>query len=337
MPGFDAFDGSSFTLRSLTNSLRKAPYKPSRLGEMGLFTPQGSRTVSIVVEEHEGVLSVVPTQRRGGPATLKRHAKRNARSFECTHLPYEDRVLADEVQDVRMFGSEDQLQTPEVVVNDRLVEMRQDIETTHEWLRMGALTGNILDADGSTVIYNLFTEFGVIQQVHDMTFGTTALGQTKGLELKRLIESALGAAPYDHVHVLCSPTFFDNLVKHADVIAAYERWQNGQFNRDDPRFRGFEFPAGVIWEEYRQSVNAVGTLDFIADGDARAFPVGVPSLFKMYFAPATFVEAVNTVGIEMYAKQARDKLDQWIDLHVQSNPLPMCHRPRTLIRVFSST
>jgi hypothetical protein len=336
MPGFDAFDGDSFTLRALTNAMTKPPQQPGQVGKLGLFQPQGVAVRSIVVEELEGTLSVLQTKRPGGPATLKGRTKRKARSFEIPHIPYEDRILAAELQGVRKFGSENELEDMASTVAEHLAEMRQDVEVTHEYHRIGALTGVLLDADGTT-IYNLFTEFETAEQTLDMVFGTATTDQrAKGLEIKRMIEAALGATPYGHVHVLCDSTFFDALIGHATIEAAYDRWMSGQYLRDDPRFTGFEFPKGVIWQEYRQAQNTVGTLDFIASGEARAFPVGVPGLFKAYYGPAQFEETVNRKGVPIVAKQVRDPAGRWVDLLVETNPLMMCHRPRCLIKLTSS-
>jgi hypothetical protein len=66
---------------------------------------------------------------------------------------------------------------------------------------------------------------------------------------------------------------------------------------------------------------------------AYLFPVGVPGLFQQYNAPADFVETANTIGLPRYAKQAVDQqFARWVMLHVQSNPLPICTRPRVLIK-----
>ena len=51
------------------------------------------------------------------------------------------------------------------------------------------------------------------------------------------------------------------------------------------------------------------------------------------YAPADFVETANTIGLPRYAKQAVDQqFARWVMLHVQSNPLPICTRPRVLIK-----
>ncbi|HNN17418.1 MAG TPA: major capsid protein, partial [Giesbergeria sp.] len=35
----------------------------------------------------------------------------------------------------------------------------------------------------------------------------------------------------------------------------------------------------------------------------------------------------------LYAKQEPRKFDRGTDLHTQSNPLPMCHRPGVLVKL----
>ena len=71
-------------------------------------------------------------------------------------------------------------------------------------------------------------------------------------------------------------------------------------------------------------------------GEAHAFPLGTVDTFATYFAPADFNETANTLGQPLYAKQEPRKFDRGTDLHTQSNPLPMCHRPGVLVRLTMS-
>jgi hypothetical protein len=64
-----------------------------------------------------------------------------------------------------------------------------------------------------------------------------------------------------------------------------------------------------------------------------AFPLGTVDTFGTYFAPADFNETVNTLGQPLYAKQEPRKFERGTDLHTQSNPLPMCHRPGVLVKL----
>ncbi|MBE0660736.1 MAG: major capsid protein, partial [Bryobacteraceae bacterium] len=44
-------------------------------------------------------------------------------------------------------------------------------------------------------------------------------------------------------------------------------------------------------------------------------------------------ETANTLGLPLYAKQEPRKFGRGTDLHSQSNPLPICHRPEVLVKV----
>ena len=66
------------------------------------------------------------------------------------------------------------------------------------------------------------------------------------------------------------------------------------------------------------------------------FPLGTVDTFGTYLAPADFNETVNTLGQPLYAKQEPRKFERGTDLHTQSNPLPMCHRPGVLVKLTSA-
>ena len=138
-----------------------------------------------------------------------------------------------------------------------------------------------------------------------------------------------GPQPYEHVHAICGADFFDDLITHSEVAKAYDRYLDGAFLRQGQARGSFEY-SGIVFEEYR---GRVGTVDFTDASKAYFFPVGVPGLFRQYNAPADFVETANTIGLPRYAKQAVDQqFARWVMLHVQSNPLPICTRPRVLIK-----
>ena len=51
---------------------------------------------------------------------------------------------------------------------------RRDLDLTIEHQRIGAVKGIVMDADGTTPLLNLFTEFGVTQEVYDMQLDVDA-------------------------------------------------------------------------------------------------------------------------------------------------------------------
>jgi len=324
----DVFRGDAFSLVSLTDAILNAPFKPGRIGQLGLFRSGGIVNTTAVVELKDGRLELIPISPRGGPATTIGQQKRIARSFLVPHLEKESVIKADEVQGVRAFGSEDASATVQAIVNERLADLRAMHEVTLEHLRIGAIKGQILDADGSTVIYDLFTEFGVSQQVYSIALlDSSADIRNEAVAIQRLVETELGNESVSGYRAFCGADFFDQLVAHAEVKRSFTV-SEGQVLRQDLR-KGFDF-GGITWEEYRGRVSGV---DFVDSDEAYVVPEGT-GLFKTYFAPADFIETVNTVGLPIYAKLVEDKeLNRSVKVHTQSNPLALCLRPRAVVKL----
>ena len=329
MASLDIFKDDAFSLQSLTKAINEQPYVPGRIGALGLFSEEGVNTTSVSVEKLGESLSLVAAGERGAPAKAVGGDKRTLVNFNTIHLPQRAKILADEVQGVRAFGSDSELETVQNVVNKRLGKMRRQLDATIEYQRIGALKGQILDANGSTVLVDLFTQFGLVQQTKSLVLGnSTTKVRTKVLEAKRLMEDALGNAMYTGARAFCSPAFFDALTTHDLVEKFFINWQSNEVMRQDAR-SAFLF-GGVLWEEYR---GTVGGVDFIASGDAYLVPEGVPDLFVTHYGPADYVEAANTIGLPYYAKQEPLPMGKGIDLEAQSNPISLCTRPRAVIKL----
>jgi hypothetical protein len=327
------FESSAFDMTSLTASINLLPNMYGKLESLKLFPQKSVRIRNISVEEQNGVLSLLPTQMPGGAATVGSRGKRKLRSFAIPHIPHDDVVLPEEVQGIRAFGSETELQAMANVITDHLQSMRNKHAITLEHLRMGALKGVILDADGSELV-NLYSEFEIAPKSVGFALGTTTTDvKKKCLEVLRHIEDNLRGEFMTGVHCLVSPEFFDALTSHGKVKEAYERWQEGAALRDDMR-SGFTY-GGITFEEYRgQATDPDGNVRrFIAANEGHCFPIGTAESFVTYFAPADFNETVNTLGLPLYAKQCPRKFDRGTDLHTQSNPLPMCLRPGVLVKL----
>lgn len=338
MSVFDVFNSDPFSLVSLTDSINKVPFVPGFLGKLGLFEEKGIATTSVLIEEKDGILYLVENRPRGSSPQQNQAEKRKARSLVLTHLPTGDRIKADEIQGVREFGSNDQAKAIQNVVNSRLATMSNSLDATLEHLRIGAIKGQILDSDGTTVIYNLFTEFGVTQET-EVNFDLNNANPTSGVVRKtcagiiRKIAVNLGAVPFSGVHALCGDAFFDDLIAHKEVRETYLGQQEaaelrGGYAQGGMTYGSFNY-GGITFTNYRGKVGAV---DYINTDKAHFFPIGVTGLFKNYFGPADYIETVNTIGLPKYAKVSPDmQFQKFVDIEAQSNPLPICTRPKVLM------
>ena len=331
------FETDAFNMVSLTKSINILPNNYGRVREMNLMPGRGIRTRSIIVEERNGVLNLLPTMPPGSPGTVGKHGKRAARSFVIPHIPHDDSVLPEAYEGIRAFGQENELTAVSQVINDRLQDMRNKHAITLEYLRMGALKGLIADADGTT-IYNLFTEFDITKKTVDFVLGTAGTNVPgKCRDVVRHIEQNLKGEIMTEVRCLVSASFFDKLIAHSKVKEAYQNYEAAQSILAGDVRRRFRF-NGVTFEEYvGTATDADGTArPFLTVDYGQAFPMGTMGTFETLFAPADFMETANTLGIELYAKQEPRKFARGIDLHTQSNPLPICYRPAVLVEVMTS-
>ena len=287
MASMDVFNSSAFSMTSLTGAVEKTDYKPQLLGELGIFEPMPVRTRTLFVDRRNGALSLIPSSPTGAPPEELVKDNRTAVPLQTTRLAKAFTLYAEEVQGIRAYGSETELMQVQAEYLRRMSRVRNDMELTHEYHRLGALQGKLLDADGSTVIYNYFTEFGVSEASaidFALTTDTTDV-RAKCHEVTRaMARSAKGAfTPSTTVHALVGDTFYDNLITHPNVEKTYINWSAAADLRQNTAFGAFTY-GGITWHNYRGTDDASTVA--IAANEAKFFPVGANDVFKKAMAPA---------------------------------------------------
>lgn len=325
---FDPFK-EGYSLKQLTQAINVLPNMYSRTTQLGLFQWRPATSNLISIEMREGVLALVPTTPWGGVAPKSKPGKRNVRGFMVPHMPLEDVVLAAEVMGVRAFGTDNQAEAVNTKVNDKLQVMKNKIDMTLEWRRFNALKGFVLDADGS-IIEDYFAAFGVTKKVISLGLGNANTDvRAKCMEVLRHIEDNAQGALVSGVRAMVSPELFDALTGHAKVQAVYQGWAEAVNKLGGDIRSGFVF-GGITFEEYRVTVDGQR---FIDEGKGHAFPMGTTDLFSDFGAPADFNETVNTLALPYYARQQNKDFNRGIDLHAQSNILPLVNRPSMLVEL----
>lgn len=339
MASLDVFHQDAFTSIQLTTAVDKFPFKPTGIGDLGVFEPDPIRTTALAVEQRQGKLVVVPFSERGEEGTQRQTEKREARYFKVPRIMHADTLYANEIQDIRAFGTESELMQVQAEVARRLngpTGLTSNIEYTWEYHRLAAVQGMLLDADGS-VKYNWFDEFGITPAAEvpfDLAAGEANTLRPLVNEIRRsMARKAQGAfLPTTRVYALCGDEFYDELTNHPDVIRTYLNWSAAAELRDDSQggaFEAFNF-AGVTWSNYRGSDD--NTTLKIADDKVKFFPVGAPGIFKVAYAPGESFEWVNTPGKPVYVIPIFDRdRNSWWKMEAYSYPLHICTRPEVLL------
>ena len=321
------FDDEAFSVSSLTAAINEQQYLPGRLSSLGLFQEEGITTLTVQIEKDGDTLALVPAGERGTSGLIVGASKRTLIPFNTVHLPERFTIKADEIQGIRAFGTRSELQAVQDVVNARLLKARRQLDVTHEYQRMGALNGQILDADGKTILLDLYQRFGVEKQSLKMGFTTAGVKlRVKCMQALDKQEEALGSTTTSGSRAFCGKTFWEALVTHGDVEKTYLNTLQAAALRGDAR-ESFEF-GGITWERYR---GRIAGQPFVHDDKALLVPEGVPDLYISAFAPADYMETVNTQGIPYYSKIEPMPFNKGMAGEAQSNPLHICTRPRAQI------
>jgi hypothetical protein len=333
------FEQDAFSMASLCAAVDILPNNYGRINQLGLFTDAGITMRTAIIDERNGVLNILKTMPVGSAEQHNEMGKRKVRSFVVPHIPLEDVIRPEEYAGIRAFGQPAGVETLANVMNNHLQAAKDKFSLTWEYLRMGALKGIIYDADAST-LFDLYTEFDITAKTVIFALGTSTTNvAAKCRVVLRHIEDNLKGEVMTGVRALVDADFFDSLIGHPEVE---KFWLNHSAalnlagSGEDPR-KNFSF-GGITWEEYRGTGTDAGgnTRKFITANEGHCFPVGTMNTFKTIYAPGNFLEAVNTPGIPIYAKQSIEKMGRWIDLHMESNPLPICLRPAVLVKVTKS-
>lgn len=335
MPGnitLDIFNDDAFSLASLTARYNgeTAMYVPGQVGKLGLFEEEGVPTLTIMVEERDGALSLVEPSKRGGPGETVGTNRDKLRSFVIPHLQRDDSVMADEVQGRRAFGTASDVETVMSVLDRKVNRHLRDFDATLEHFRVGAIKGVVLSKSGAT-IHNLFTEFGIAVP-DDVNFDLDNANTNVRLkceQLVRAVEDELDTS-YTGIHAFCGNTFWDKLTEHKSVR---EVWLAAQKAAEllGKKSNTVQI-GGITFERYRTGKRATAALgaSYIADAEARFVPTGVTGLFISRFAPADYIETVNTDGLPRYVKQFDMPNGKGRNVEVQTNPINLCTRPGVL-------
>lgn len=339
MATLDIFKQDAFKLTSMLQAIRETDYLPGRLGGMGIFTPNPVRTETVAIEKLGETLALIQTSQRGAPLDQRKTEKRNIRDFRTVRIAEADRIMASELAGIRAFGTESELMQVQAEIARRLsgpAGLENKVELTLENMRLGAIQGIVLDADGST-IYDWFDEFDVTQPAEidfDLDNASPASGvvRKKCNEVVRaMMKAAKGVwTTSTRVYALCGDAFWDDLTAHTEVRQTYLNTQQASELRNGNAYETFNY-GGIAWENYRGTDD--GATVGIPTDKAKFFPVNAPGAFLEVFSPGERFEHIGQLGERIYPMIVPDRdRDMWADIEVYNYPLHICTRPQMLQR-----
>lgn len=333
MATMDIFANNAFSTTSLSGAVQKRDYRPQLLGSLGLFEAEPVRTRSIFVDRIEGGLTLIPTSPDGAPPDVLDGETRDAVNLRTTRLAKRFTLYAHELDGIRAFGTESELMAVQREYMRRMDHINDDMELTHEFHRLGALQGVLLDADGISVIYDYSTEFNeaipsAVSFELDQT-ATDVMGVCKTIT-RGMARSSKGNLAGALIHAIAGDSFYDALVSHPNVEKFYLNQAAARQLQESQGaiFESFRF-GGITFHNY-QGTDDNSTVA-VPSAEAKFFPVGARDVFKVAYAPLETLDYVGTPGQRVYAMNVPDRdRNMWTKGEIYSYPLYICQQPGVL-------
>ncbi|HEV8503712.1 MAG TPA: major capsid protein [Casimicrobiaceae bacterium] len=331
----DIFRGDAFGVVPLSIAINNLKFVPGYISGRGLFNETAIATTVVAIEEKNNILTLVAPTPRGGPGHTMPKPRRSMRMLGVPHFEINDAIMAEEVQGVRPFGQETGTEAVMTKVAERMQSAGQSLEYTQEYSRVGAVKGIVTYADGTTL--NLFNEYGItppaaINFVFSATTNTGAVRQ-QCAALIRTMGANLDGQGFTGVEAICGDAFFDALIGSLEVRSTYLNTQDAAELRSayisgGQTWGSFAF-GGILWTNYRGYAQGA---PMVETDLAYFYPTGVPNLFPTIYAPADYIETVNTMGLPRYVKQYDMPNDKGVHMDTQMNALNFCSRPLALLK-----
>jgi hypothetical protein len=334
MVSMDVFNQDAFSVRSLTAAVDKVGFTPQYLATIpGLFVPPPlgqPREAAIWIETRENGPALIQTSPRGAPPKEKSGDNRQARPFVTSRLAEKSRITAATLDGIRAFGSESEVQQVQTEVARRQALIKNDFELTKENMRLGAVQGKMIDADGS-VIYDWATAFGQsIPGEFDFTLGQADDGsiRTQCSAVVRSVTRGLKGLGGANVGIrsIASDSFWDELTSAKETRETF-KFQEGQQLRNGVAWVEFNY-GGITFANYRGTDD--GSTVAVPADKAIFFPVGA-GIFQEAYAPGERFELLGQPGEPAYSYMVLDKdRNSWADVEMYSYPLLVCVQPQAL-------
>jgi len=347
------FNHNAFSTVTMTRAMEDYDFKPDLIGSLGLFEEVPISTTHISVERRANELRIIQTSPRGAPLEEAGRDQRNIRLFETSRIAKGDTISASEIQNMRAFGEESELQTVIEFVSRQQDRLGFEIELTWENMMLGAIQGAVLDADGS-LIHDWFAEWGITPP-SNINFklnvaDTDIEGICRNIIRKMQVASKGAFRNGSHVVGLAGDEFFDRLTNHKMVRETYLNTLSAQnLNQafgvatqaalQSGSYASFPY-GGITFINYRgvddyDAAAQKGTQRAIGirPNEVQFVPVGAHGVFQKAFSPMESFDFANTIGRPLYSMMIRDEeRNFWVRPEVYSYPIFICTRPEMLMK-----
>lgn len=340
-----------YNATQLTQEINRYPTLYGLMNALGIFPSEAISSRVVEIRFEDGVLVVLGATEVGAPGETTERETGDSVFLGIPHFPHLESVLARDLQDfLDVVGGRKVPKQWATELAKRLKLVRNLHAITREYLRLGALRGNVIDGRGRLVV-NLFQAFKITPKTIDFALGTAAtdvIGNCS--QLVDYYGENMKGETMTGVEVICGRTWFNKFVQHPKVEKYWLQTLNaGQLaNIERLRLGGswgrvFEF-QGIAYREYTGTIpvrdpitGKITTVRNMGENEARAYPTGTSNTFVTYDGPVDHMAYVNQPGQEVFISPELLKHGEGVEFKSQSNALPICRRPEFLVDCSTTT
>ena len=326
-----------------TDEIIKVDNQAGLIGSMNLFRTTGTSQTAIMFDKSYNDITLLPqTSRMGGQPTKGSDRKVDTFSLGLSYFKAVDYITNEDLQGIRMAGTPDQVEMMANKYNEKLEDLRARVDQTHEYMKLQAAKGVMKTPDGA-VIADMFSEFGIVQEVMNFELGTNTTDVNKKIsELKRYLQKNLKTGgTIQGINVVVDTEWFDKFVSHPTIREAYLQRQQGFNPIYDNTNQFMSFGSvdqwtykGITFMTYDHTFKLPdGTTENAVDTNTgHVIPV-VRDLFRGYYGPSKKLSGANQVGKEMFAYEWTDPRDEYKEFEVETSPLYFATQPQVLVKL----
>lgn len=341
-----------YTNVEVTRDVNRIPNQYGLLNALDLFPSEPMATRDVRIDIKDGVIEVLAAAEPGAPGGLGEDETEKGLIVRIPHFPHFETIRVADLQGVmENVNGVIQAKSLDTETAKKLLIIRTNHAITREYIRIGALKGEIKDGRGR-VLYNLFTVFDITKKAVDFKLGTAETNiREKCEEVIDHVQTNLKGESMTQVECLVATNFFEKLVSHPNVEKFWLQSENGkELARLQREMLGrswgrvFEF-GDILWREYKGAMpvkdsggNKVSE-QIVADDTGHAYPSGTMDMFKTFESPAHHIDEVNM------APDAEDQIyisvksldhGEGFEFKSQSNALAIVKQPECLVEATTS-
>jgi len=324
-----------FTKAVLSGFVNKQKFIPEYSAEWLDWNMEGVTLRQILIDYTEGGLALIPEAPIGSPGYTPDDDIRTAISVVVPHFPMKKTLLAVEFEGVRAEGT-DLLETVADKRNKVLMTLNRYNRAIWEVARMGAISGLVIGHNGQ-VRHNWFNTFKdsngqPLQQTVktiDFTAANTNL-RSQLIDARDMSEDKLGDLSATGYVAICGKNRFKSITDHPSFEKMFERYNDGQYLRDNLGISGFQVASDITVVKYGRS--KIGGISVIGDDDMFLCP-RAEGMYQMRFAPGTGMSDLGSTGLPEYVSSKQLDHDEGLELKGQTNPVAWVERLEAIVKI----